>query len=125
MAPRHRAPIVRVGRARRVSVGLGAAVAMLAATSACGSDGTDASARSETASTAAPDAPVATSSTDTGTAGTAGTAGTSATDAAADSVAVASAPAALQFQAPLVGGGDFDGSEYGSRPVAFWFWAPT
>jgi hypothetical protein len=34
-------------------------------------------------------------------------------------------PAALAFQAPLVGGGEFDGAAYAGRPVAFWFWAPT
>jgi hypothetical protein len=31
----------------------------------------------------------------------------------------------LQFEAPLVGGGAFDGAAYGERPVVFWFWAPT
>jgi hypothetical protein len=46
----------------------------------------------------------------------------SATTVAADPAGAP--PAALQFQAPLVGGGNFEGSEYGERPVAFWFWAP-
>ena len=31
----------------------------------------------------------------------------------------------LEFTAPLVGGGTFDGAAYADRPVAFWFWAPT
>ncbi|MBI5088574.1 MAG: hypothetical protein HZB15_06860 [Actinobacteria bacterium] len=34
-------------------------------------------------------------------------------------------PEALRFTAPLVGGGEFDGSVVAGRPVAFWFWAPT
>jgi hypothetical protein len=34
-------------------------------------------------------------------------------------------PEALQFIAPLVGGGTFDGAEYAGRTVALWFWAPT
>lgn len=34
-------------------------------------------------------------------------------------------PEALQFTAPLVGGGQFDGASFAGRPVAFWFWAPT
>ena len=37
----------------------------------------------------------------------------------------ATVPAALDFRAPLVGGGEFDGAAYAGRPVAFWFWAPT
>lgn len=36
-----------------------------------------------------------------------------------------SVPAALDFSAPLVGGGSFDGATMAGRPVAFWFWAPT
>ena len=32
---------------------------------------------------------------------------------------------ALQFTAPLVGGGVFDGASLVGKPVAFWFWAPT
>lgn len=31
----------------------------------------------------------------------------------------------LDFTAPLVGGGTFDGATYGERPVVLWFWAPT
>lgn len=34
------------------------------------------------------------------------------------------APEALQFTAPLVGGGTFDGAAVAGKPVAFWFWAP-
>ncbi len=34
-------------------------------------------------------------------------------------------PEALQFTAPLVGGGTFDGAEAAGKPTVFWFWAPT
>ena len=34
-------------------------------------------------------------------------------------------PELLQFTAPLVGGGDFNGAERAGSATAFWFWAPT
>ena len=34
-------------------------------------------------------------------------------------------PEALNFRAPLVGGGEFDGADFAGRAVVFWFWAPT
>jgi hypothetical protein len=40
-----------------------------------------------------------------------------------DSTAVV--PQALQFTAPLVGGGEFTGADYADKPTVFWFWAPT
>ena len=43
----------------------------------------------------------------------------------AGDAAASTLPAALDFTAPLVGGGVFDGSELAERPVVFWFWAPT
>jgi hypothetical protein len=36
----------------------------------------------------------------------------------------AAVPAALQFDAPLVGGGRFDARQQAGRPLALWFWAP-
>jgi hypothetical protein len=39
--------------------------------------------------------------------------------------AAAEAPEALQFSAPLVGGGDIDFTQFAGRTVALWFWAPT
>ena len=36
----------------------------------------------------------------------------------------ADVPAALQFDAPLVGGGRFDARQQSGRPLALWFWAP-
>jgi hypothetical protein len=34
-------------------------------------------------------------------------------------------PEALQFTAPLVGGGEFSGDAVAGKPTLFWFWAPT
>ena len=34
-------------------------------------------------------------------------------------------PAALQFSAPLVGGGEIDAVSLAGKPTVFWFWAPT
>ena len=45
--------------------------------------------------------------------------------AAAEAPAVDAAPAALQFSAPLVGGGELDASTLAGKPTVFWFWAPT
>lgn len=37
----------------------------------------------------------------------------------------AGVPQALQFTAPLVGGGEIDAASLSDKPTAFWFWAPT
>ncbi len=37
----------------------------------------------------------------------------------------AAVPQALQFSAPLVGGGTFEGAAVADKPTVFWFWAPT
>jgi hypothetical protein len=50
-----------------------------------------------------------------------GTVAGSTNDATGGSVAV---PAALQFSAPLVGGGEIELGELAGRPVLLWFWAP-
>lgn len=42
-----------------------------------------------------------------------------------DTVAQAPAPEALQFTAPMVGGGEIDFTRYAGQTVALWFWAPT
>jgi hypothetical protein len=34
-------------------------------------------------------------------------------------------PEVLQFSAPLVGGGSFEGAAVAGKPTVFWFWAPT
>lgn len=36
----------------------------------------------------------------------------------------AAVPAALQFSAPLVGGGEIEMGALAGRPVLLWFWAP-
>lgn len=36
----------------------------------------------------------------------------------------AAVPEALQFSAPLVGGGEIELGELAGRPVLLWFWAP-
>lgn len=64
----------------------------------------------------------------TGNAGTAGATQPPATTAPVDTASpeqAATAPEALQFSAPLVGGGELDLRSYAGRTVAFWFWAPT
>jgi ABC-type glycerol-3-phosphate transport system substrate-binding protein len=38
---------------------------------------------------------------------------------------VVTAPASLQFTAPLVGGGEIDAATLAGKPTLFWFWAPT
>lgn len=37
----------------------------------------------------------------------------------------AEAAGALQFSAPLVGGGELDFRQFAGTTVALWFWAPT
>jgi hypothetical protein len=39
-------------------------------------------------------------------------------------VAAAAVPAALDFSAPRVGGGELDARSYAGRNLALWFWAP-
>lgn len=73
--------------------------------------------------TAPPEAPVTTVAPADTTGSTDTTAaGAPATDAAAPAPA---APEALQFTAPLVGGGTIDFTQFAGRTVALWFWAPT
>lgn len=47
------------------------------------------------------------------------------TDAADTADIVVAVPAALQFTAPLVGGGELDAAAYAGKPTVLWFWAPT
>lgn len=49
---------------------------------------------------------------------------TAATPAAAPAAAGAAVPAVLEFEAPLLGGGEFDARTYAGQPLALWFWAP-
>lgn len=46
------------------------------------------------------------------------------TTAATPATAGAAVPAVLEFEAPLLGGGEFDARTYAGQPLALWFWAP-
>lgn len=106
--------MLRAGR--RIAV---IAVAGLAL-SACGADPVDSTVRTGTQA----DRPTATDAAAGTVAGT--DVGDTVADTVADTAGSSSAPAALQFMAPLVGGGEFAGPEQAAgKPVAFWFWAPT
>lgn len=47
------------------------------------------------------------------------------TDEPAPTTQAVTVPAALQFRAPLVGGGEIDAATLADKPTVFWFWAPT
>lgn len=55
----------------------------------------------------------------------AGAGSTVAPTAPAGSGDPATAPEALRFSAPAIGGGTLDLATYAGQTVAFWFWAPT
>ena len=54
----------------------------------------------------------------------AATAATTAPEAASTDSNATAPPAALQFSAPLVGGGEIELGALAGRPVLLWFWAP-
>lgn len=103
-----------------------AAAALALVLAACGSADSDDSAAPVTSAPVADDtgddAPASTPPSDS----TAPAAPLTTDDATAptptDAVVV---PDILQFSAPLVGGGTFDGAAVAGMPTAFWFWAPT
>jgi hypothetical protein len=108
---------------------LGAIAAGSLLFAACsGGSATDSSAES----TAVGDATSAVTEVAAGEPATEAPAGETTSDAATgtdatgnDAAAVEAAPAALQFSAPLVGGGELDASTLAGKPTVFWFWAPT
>ena len=121
-------PLVR----RRLAAGA-AALAILVSACTSTNDGSDAENATPTAPAPTAESVDAPSDTEPApveqrAADTSDTADDATTDAgteppaAPDAVAV---PAALQFSAPLVGGGEFDGAAYADKPTVFWFWAPT
>lgn len=57
-------------------------------------------------------------------ASSAATSAPSAAPAPSDSGLPTNVPAALQFAAPLIGGGDIELTTLAGRPVLLWFWAP-
>jgi len=81
---------------------------------ACGSGSSEGSAVPATAEVPAATAPPTTAAVES-------TTGAPAPD---DTPAVV-VPAALQFDAPLVGGGRLDVTTLAGKPTVFWFWAPT
>jgi hypothetical protein len=89
---------------------------------ACGSD-------TDTASTAPPAASQPDSTTADKNATTAPPSSdgdvTAATSPDGDATTATAVPEALQFTAPLVGGGEFTGADSAGKPTVFWFWAPT
>lgn len=89
-------------------------VALVGALAACGGGGDDDAATPATAADAPAD--------DTAVADQ--PAPTSAPDDGSGSAVVGDAPEALQFTAPLVGGGDIEMAALAGRPVLLWFWAP-
>ena len=90
---------------------------------ACGDDsGSSGSAGTPDASTAASagtDAPIATVAAGTDASSTV------ASPTGATEAPIAEAPEALQFAAPLAGGGTLAFTQYAGTTLALWFWAPT
>jgi hypothetical protein len=112
---------------------MAAATAAIALTlAACGSgDGEDATDSvtpatiADDTGTAGSDTATTTPSDDTTAPATDGTAPATDGTTAPDPTGAQVVPDILQFSAPLVGGGTFDGAAVAGIPTAFWFWAPT
>ncbi|HSL73211.1 MAG TPA: hypothetical protein VK853_02030 [Ilumatobacteraceae bacterium] len=106
-----------------------ALVALGLTAAACGgSDGTDADTAAVVTSPASETTTGDTAATETPTDDTTQAPVDTAAPAPSDSQAPdepVAVPAALQFTAPLVGGGEFDGATVADKPTLFWFWAPT
>ena len=113
---------------RSAVVGAVGATLLLLTGPACASESDDAT--SESLGAAAVETTVADTETpdtetpDTETPGTDEPA-TGGDDPAPTEAPAAVVPEALQFTAPLVGGGTFDGAAAAGKPTVFWFWAPT
>jgi hypothetical protein len=128
------ATVIRVKTTRRrTAVGaLGACVLLLSAT-ACSSDSDQAAetlpevAVEDTAgATEAPATQAPSTDPAAGTTSPPDTGGGDATTAEpAPTEPAVVVPEALQFTAPLVGGGTYDGAAAAGKPTVFWFWAPT
>ncbi len=106
-----------------------AVIALGLLATACGADG-GSSGGGDSAAVAAPTAsqPDSTTSSDSAAASTAAPIspeGDATTATSAPVTAPVPVPEALQFTAPLVGGGEFNGADYAGKPTVFWFWAPT
>jgi hypothetical protein len=115
---------VRALPTRRRAVGTFGAALLLVTAAACSSgsdDTTVASAPSADETIAAPTDPSAADDANGAESGPA----VSSTPDPGDNAPAVVVPAALQFSAPLVGGGTFDGAASAGKPTVFWFWAPT
>jgi hypothetical protein len=112
----HRTPSLPSRRRRSAlrSVGTIAAVATLAALSvSCGADGNSAEAD--------PTGPTAAAVSTSSPAGSTASSTVASDDTTTASIAT---PDALQFSAPVVGGGTLDLASFAGTTVLFWFWAP-
>jgi hypothetical protein len=118
---------VRTSPKRRPHRMAAATAAMALTLAACGSGGGDDAADSVTSATVADDtdADTATTTPSDDTRASASTPATDGTTTPDPTAAAAVVPDILQFSAPLVGGGTFDGAAVAGIPTAFWFWAPT
>jgi hypothetical protein len=91
----------------------------------CGDDMGSSGSAATDALDAATAAPTSTTTPSTGTPSTTGAPGTGAPQPGDTAQPASEVPEALQFAAPLVGGGSLDFSQYAGTTVALWFWAPT
>ena len=104
------------------------AAALLVGTSACSSDSDDTAVGSVGTDVAAIDGGDTTIEAPVDETDATGTEPTTTPGDAPDDPAsseAAAVPESLQFTAPLVGGGTFDGAAVAGMPTVFWFWAPT
>lgn len=102
---------------RLVALACAAGLAGVACGTTSGGDDAQAPAATIDAAEPAPDNPIASAPADNTT-----DIGNS-TDADADAGSVV--PELLQFDAPLIGGGEIEGDTLAGKPTAFWFWSPT
>jgi hypothetical protein len=109
-----------------------AAAVLVSLTAACTTDGGDEADSTAPSAATAPEATEAPATTGPAASGAPATDSTDGTTPAPTEPAAAGpteapvvVPEALQFTAPLVGGGEFDGAAVAGTPTVFWFWAPT
>jgi hypothetical protein len=101
------------------------AVALALTVAACSSSGSSDTASVRTDATRTEGTPTEGTPDATGAVGEVESADTAPDASAAPVDAGVVVPEALQFTAPLVGGGEFSGAAVADKPTLFWFWAPT
>ena len=114
---------------RRAALGAIGACALLLSATACSSESNDAGGETlpdaaVEATTGPTEAPTTEAPTTEDPTAETGDTSPTATDPSPTDPAVV-VPEALQFTAPLVGGGTFDGAAAAGKPTVFWSWAPT